>query len=500
VDYYVEAAGLGRLPGEVRIRGFVQSTSSNWGNNNVTTMFWRSASNFHVSPTSDILPMFWAVSQAAPFRRMHVLGDVQFDLSGWASGGFLADSIIEGRASLTTGQQWFTRNSNLGSWSGGNWNRTFVGTTGTPDEKWPEVPNTVVETTPVIREKPFLFIDQADEYFVFVPALTRSTQGVSWKDGPEDGETVPIEDFHIAFPESDTAATMNAALESGRHILFTPGIYNLEDTIHVNRPDTVILGIGLATLVPQTGKPALTTADVPGIKIAGIMVDAGVTASPVLIEIGPPGSGADHSPNPISLHDVFIRVGGAIAGKAEVCLVVNSHDVVIDHAWLWRADHGAGAEWDINTSRNGLIVNGDDVTIYGLFNEHFQEYQTLWNGERGRTYFYQSEIPYDPPSQELWMAGDTLGYASYKVADHVQEHEAWGLGIYSFFGVREDEDPGVRLQSAIECPDNPGIRFTHVSTFAGWHGGMNFPLNELGEPTNVQELKFFDGLRPDPVD
>jgi hypothetical protein len=218
--------------------------------------------------------------------------------------------------------------------------------------------------------------------------------------------------------------------------------------------------------------------------------------SPVLIEIGPPGSCADHADNPISLHDVYCRVGGAIAGKAQACLVINSHDVIVDHTWLWRADHGAGAEWDVNTCANGLIVNGDDVTIYGLFNEHFQEYQTLWNGERGRTYFYQSEIPYDPPNQASYMAGETLGYASYKVADSVRDHAAWGLGIYSFFGVRGDQDPGVFLQSAIECPDRPGIHFTHVSTFAGGFGGIHHSLNERGPATYAKNLRFFKGLNP----
>ena len=59
--------------------------------------------------------------------------------------------------------------------------------------------------------------------------------------------------------------------------------------------------------------------------------------------------------------------------------------------------HGVG--WTLNTSDNGLIVNGNDVTAYGLFVEHHQKFQVVWNGERGRTYFYQSEIPYDPPDQ-----------------------------------------------------------------------------------------------------
>jgi hypothetical protein len=70
--------------------------------------------------------------------------------------------------------------------------------------------------------------------------------------------------------------------------------------------------------------------------------------------------------------------------------------------------------WAESTADQGLIVNGDDVTIHGLFVEHFQKYQVTWNGERGRTFFYQCELPYDPPSQAAYMAGKTRGWAAYK--------------------------------------------------------------------------------------
>ena len=495
VDYYMHAAGLGQVPSDVTINGAVQSISSSF-NKRVTIMFWRAAENFQVQPVDAAEPVYWAVSQAAPYRRMHVKGDLQFDLGSWGSGGFLANSIVDGQAGLTTGQQWFTRNSEVGLWRGGIWNRTFVGTVGTPEEDWPETPITVVDRTPVVRDKPFLVIDDTDNFSVFVPALQQSTRGVTWKDGNEAGKHISLDDFYIAFPGEDSAATINAALDDGKHLLLTPGIYTLDAAIRVSRPSTIVLGIGLATLVPATGEPAFVTADVSGVVVAGLMIDAGLENSPVLIQIGAPGSDNDHSDNPTSFHDIFCRVGGALSGKADVCLEINSDDVIIDHAWLWRADHGVGAKWTVNRSKHGLIVNGDDVTIYGLFNEHFQEYQTIWNGERGRVYFYQSEIPYDPPSQQEWMNGETKGFASYKVADDVQSHEAYGLGIYSFFGVHQQRDPKARVTSAIEAPDRDGVSITHVTTFAGRFGGIDHPVNLLGEATNVEEVKFFDGLNP----
>lgn len=133
-----------------------------------------------------------------------------------------------------------------------------------------------------------------------------------------------------------------------------------------------------------------------------------------------------------------------------------------DNFWVWRADHGAGVGWYINTTKNGIIVNGDYVTLYALMVEHFHEYQTVWNGEHGRTYFYQSEIPYDVPNQVSWMShnGTKNGFAFYKVADHVNYHETWGMGIYSYF-----RDAPVKLHSAVESPIKQGVRHHNTSEF-----------------------------------
>lgn len=492
VDYYVQALGLGRTPGQVRISGAVQSTAST-EDNKVTTMFWRGAENFHVTPDRSA-PMLWAVSQAAPYRRMHINGSVNFDKGSWASGGVLANSIVEERAGLTTGQQWFVRNSELGRWEGGNWNRVFVGVEGAPPDTWPQKPTTVIDRAPRVREKPFLTVNEVGDYGVFVPELRRDTRGVSWRDGAEAGQWLPLETFHVARPDRDDARSINRALEQGKHLLLTPGIYELDSPLMIDRPNTVVLGLGLPTLVPQTGAPAMVTTDASGLKIAGLMMDAGPVRSPVLLRVGEEDASADHSANPTSLHDVYCRVGGAIAGKTRVCVTLNSHDVIADHFWLWRADHGTGAEWTVNEAAHGLVVNGDDVTIYGLFNEHFQHYQTLWNGERGRTYFYQSEIPYSPPSNAQWHDEGAPGYASYKVADHVQEHRAWGLGIYSFFRGEQTVANGVRLENSAETPDHPGIEITHIANFAGLNGGINHVINGLGPATEVGELTLFDGF------
>ena len=145
-----------------------------------------------------------------------------------------------------------------------------------------------------------------------------------------------------------------------------------------------------------------------------------------------------------------MRVGGATAGTTESCLQINANDVVGDNLWLWRADHGTGVGWTQNACNNGLIVNGDRVTMYGLFVEHHEQYQTLWNGNWGRLYFYQSELPYDPPSQDAWSHDGVNGYASYKVADQVTSHQAYGLGVYAVF----IDCTNISCFNAIETPTN----------------------------------------------
>ena len=57
-------------------------------------------------------------------------------------------------------------------------------------------------------------------------------------------------------------------------------------------------------------------------------------------------------------------------GKAGAGVAVNRGNVIGDHMWIWRADHGSGVGWISNAADTGLTVNGPDVTMYGLFVEH----------------------------------------------------------------------------------------------------------------------------------
>ncbi|MDL2079856.1 RICIN domain-containing protein [Streptomyces sp. GXMU-J15] len=478
VGFYTQVAGLGLTPDAVTVNGAVHAEADWFPPQNATQNFWRGAENLSVNPTGG--NDRWAVSQAAPYRRMHLRGNLALDDGGWASGGLFADTKVDGQVNSGTQQQWLTRNSQLGSWTGSNWNMVFVGSQGVPGTSFPNPPYTTVGQAPVTREKPFLYVDGDGAYKVFVPSVRTNSTGTSWAGGTPAGSSLSLDSFHIVKPGA-TAADINAALAAGKNLLVTPGVYHLDRTLQVNRANTVILGLGLATFVPDNGVTAMKVADVDGVKVAGVLFDAGTTNSPTLMEVGPPGASASHAANPTSLHDVYFRVGGAHVGRATTSLVVNSDHVIGDHTWIWRGDHGNGIGWNSNTGDTGLIVNGDNVTMYGLFVEHYQKYQTIWNGNGGRTYFYQNEMPYDPPNQAAWMNGSTQGYAAYKVADSVTSHQAYGLGSYCYFNV----NPSVTAERAIEAPNRPGVTFTSMVTVSlGGTGTIRHVINDRGGPSN----------------
>ena len=508
VGYYTDVAGLGASPTDVTINGHVdvynQCFTNPDGSPNCIALdnFWRSVSNLtiNVSGLSGCRSSgdFWAVSQASPMRRVNITGGnltlQDYCTAGpqYASGGFLADSatqyIINGSQ-----QQFFVRNSTFTGWSNAVWNQVFAGVPTAPAQSYPNPAYTTLTSTPVSREKPFLTVDAKGNYGVFVPDLERHLTGTSWSaTAATPGRQLPISRFFIASP-STPIAEIDLALLLGKDLLLTPGVYQLPHPIVVERPDTVILGLGLATLVPTAGNAAITVADVSGVHIAGLILDAGPENSPVLLKMGfglfgtslPRGGFFSHINNPSVLNDVYFRIGGATAGKATTSLEVDSADVILDNIWAWRADHGAGVGWTLNTADHGLVVNGDRVTALGLAVEHYQKEQVLWNGNAGETLFFQSELPYDPPSQAAWTEplarGTASGYPAYVVSDLVNTHQLFGSGIYSNFnqGLFIVED------NAMTVPDLPGIAIHDTGTvFLSGSGQISHVINKVGATAN----------------
>ncbi|MGW2517516.1 coagulation factor 5/8 type domain-containing protein [Streptomyces sp. NPDC001617] len=479
LGFYTSIMGLGLSPDDTTINGDV-TVDAGWFNGNATQNFWRSAENLALVPANGTNR--WAVAQAAPLRRMHVRGGLNLSPTGygWASGGYIADSRIDGQVGPYSQQQWYTRDSAIGSWLNGVWNMVFSGVEGAPAQSFPSPPYTTLDTTPVSREKPFLHVNSACGLRVFLPEKRTNARGVTWGNGTPRGISLPLSQFYVAKP-GVSAATLNQALAQGLHLLLTPGIYHLDRPIQVNRAGTVVLGLGYATLVPDNGVTALRVADVDGVRLAGFLIDAGPVNSPTLLEVGPRGASRDHSANPTTVQDVFVRIGGAGAGKATTSVVINNRHTIVDHTWVWRADHGDGVGWETNRADHGIVVNGDDVLCTGLFVEHFNKYDVQWYGQRGRTIFFQNEKAYDAPNQAAIQNGSVKGYAAYKVGDGVTAHEGWGLGSYCFYNV----DPSIVQHSGFAAPNRPGVRFHDLLVVSlGGQGQYEHVINDTGAPTS----------------
>ncbi|MBR5742485.1 MAG: hypothetical protein IKX85_01685 [Clostridia bacterium] len=482
MGFYTQVAGLGELPTDVKLgtfRSLARWLGRDPRNHNATCNFWRSLENLEL--TRDAI---WAVSQATDARRLQVDGNLFLhDERGWSSGGFLSDSLVAGKVDSGSQQQWLSRNCDWVKWEGSNWNMVFVGLGEgcAPEGTWPETKFTTVEKTPISREKPFLVFDAEKGYGVYVPSIRKDSAGRAWREGqakrpwitraedlPGDaGEDyiLSLDLFHVAKPETDTADAMNRALAEGKNLLLTPGIYKLEKPIRTDRDHVVILGTGLATLVSSAGNALLEIGGNEDIFVGGILFDAGEIRSADLMTVGAKGKKSGKKGGvPIVLSDLFFRVGGTPTERptqTENCLRIFSDNVVGDNFWIWRADHGSQVAWEKNYAKTGLIVDGDDVVTYALMVEHFEGYQTVWNGKGGRVYMYQSEIPYDVPSQEIWKSheGRVNGFASFKVGDAAEDFFAAGLGVYLV-----NRLASVEVFSAMEVPDRPGVRVEHICT------------------------------------
>jgi hypothetical protein len=501
VGYYTSVAGLGRSPGDVVINGSVYVRNQCVaGFCTALTNFWRSLSNLTINVTTPGFGCysgeFWPVSQASPMRRVDVNGFTTLmdycTPPSYASGGFIADSSFNG-STIVNGsqQQWLTRNSSIDGWTNGVWNQVFSGVTGAPPQCFPAHapcagPYTTLATSPVTREAPYLYMDASGNENVFVPSAQTNSSGTTWASGATPGVPIPIDQFYVAKP-GDSASTINDALHSGRNLLLTPGVYRLDQPIAVTRPDTVVLGLGFPTLVPTNGSAAMTTVRAKGILISGVIFQAGPVNSAVLLQVGSGRARSDNEgSDPSALTDVFFRIGGAEPGRATTSLVVDSNNVILDDIWAWRADHGNGVGWTTNTADTGVVVNGDHVTAYGLFVEHYQKYETIWNGNDGTDIFFQNEMPYDPPSQEAWMEAPGVdGWAAFKLGDTVTRFSGYGMGSYSFF----NQGVNIYAAHAFEVPTTlkPGSLNDLLTIFlsTAGSGGILNVVNDTGGSSTI---------------
>lgn len=509
VGYYTSIAGLGHSPMDVRINGALHSEprQAGDGSSDGLTTFYRSLANLSINPIQrpvgpdaprdrpeGVAPahtMRWATSQASSLRRVDIQGDLDLNGAYGATlfGAEIADSRITGTVNSGgdhgPGQaQYYTRDSQIGGWTGGSANLVFSGVEGAPDTDFGTRGITTLATTPASRPAPFLSLS-GDAYEVVVPNARIDHSGVSWATDNGVATHLPLSTFHIAKPD-ESAAMINASLAAGKNLILTPGVYRLEAPLEITRSDTVVMGMGYATLAPLAGQAAVEVGDVKNVVLSSLVVDAS-PGSDVLVKVG---TGANpnlgDAENPTTLSDLFVRVGGAQAGSTTTMVEINQSHVISDNTWLWRADHGTGVGWDENTSDHGLVVNGRNVTALGLFVEHHQKNQTLWNGERGQTIFYQSEMPYDPPNQTAWMDGSNEGYSSYKVAPGVTTHSATGTAIYSLFAASTAAGDPVHSRSSVEAPRRASVQLRSLTTAAiALGGGIRHVVNDIGDPVDA---------------
>jgi hypothetical protein len=515
VGYYTQVAGLGAMPQNTVINGaidvFNNLCTAGTQDCNSDVNFWRSLSNLtlnvHLPSTPpayapppgdpfgagcDNSAEFWSASQAAPIRRTIINGSVVFQdycaNNNFASGGFIADSKVSGTLEFNGNQQYLTRNSVIGGAAGcpnGLWNMVYSGVQGAPAPVFTGQcqQNTVLTASPVTQEEPFLYTDSSGNYQVFVPAVQHGSSGTSWGSGSEAGSSVPLSKFFVANPATPTAA-ITAALALGQDLILTPGVYHVSQPIVVSRPGAVVLGLGLATLVPQRGNAAMVVLPNAGVKLSGLIIDAGPVNSPVLLSVGFPGPSSASDPDLIQ--DVYFRIGGAetTTTSATVSLLDNAGNSIIDNVWAWRADHGNNVGWTANTADTGLVVTGNNVTAYGLAVEHYQKNEVIWSGQGGTDVFFQNELPYDPPSQSAWMDRGSSpaqnGYPAFLVTRGVKTFQGYGLGSYVVF---IQTTATLHDTEAFQAPHTPGVQFHDI--FGVWiagSGGLDSIINGTGGP------------------
>jgi len=499
VGYYTQVLGLGSSPDDVV---FSQSKGPHVPCNyrphhpGQLDTFWRSAENFKKTEST-----VWAVSQAAPIRRVHIGQNLSFTENGcWCSGGYLGNSVVDGIVSGGGQQQWFTRSTKVGSWEGIGWNAVFAGV----DVDGPQCDlrenacgtapfgpkqTVVADEVPLIAEKPFVSLDPSDEtkFVLNVPEVRASSHGPDWS----VGKTYSFKKVYVTKP-TDSSATINAKLQKGLHVVVTPAVYALDQPLRITHSNQTLLCLGLATLQSANGNAVVEVgAGISGVRIAGCLLEAGPKATDVLLQWGG-NSKQSSSFAPSFLYDVFVRVGGPTKYAAANTMVrIDSDNVIGDNLWLWRADHYDSGNYIVPIQDNrtvlgelpcdhGLVVTGNDVVMYGLFVEHAVKDQVIWSGERGATYFFQCEVPYD-----VTPAYAEEGYVAYRVDDSVSKHTLLGAGVYSFF-----RDYEVWMQTAISTPVQ--VQSSVVQPFVVFldgHGGINSTIN--GEGLGVGDLGGF---------
>ena len=280
VGYYTAVAGLGRSPGDVVINGSVYVRNQCDADSCIAlNNFWRSLSNLTINVTTPNFGCysgeFWAVSQAAPMRRVHVNGPTTLmdycTGPSFASGGFIADSAFDGGTVVNgSQQQWFVRNSSLDGWSNGVWNQVFSGVEGAPAQCFPARartcggPYTTLATSPVTREAPYLYVDARGQLQRLRPVGAARLPG---RHGPrpDAGRSIPIDKFFIADADRLRSDDQQRAGPRARTCSSPRASTTSTRRSRSSGPTPSCSGSASRRSSRPNGNVAMTVADVPGV-------------------------------------------------------------------------------------------------------------------------------------------------------------------------------------------------------------------------------------------
>jgi hypothetical protein len=332
-----------------------------------------------------------------------------------------------------------------------------------------------------------LAYDSTTETFVLLrPKIQDNAIGIISLDDDEKKE------FVLVYPTMDIVK-INAHLKEGSNLVFLPGQYYYSSPIIVTKPNTMILGLGYATINPTQGNIALRVNDAAfGVRLCGLMIEAGNIRSDSLVVIGDEEGGAGGlATEPTILYDIFPRVGGPTENAAAATMMtINQKYCTVMHTWMWRSDHTetvrSGLGVDKAQCDHALIVNGDGVRFFGLFVEHTLKEGIVWNGNQGAIHFLQSEFAYDVvyPWNYPMIRVTGSGFTGNN------------LGIYSYFANKfhQGSTKAPSVMSAI-LTDNTDATINYACTvfldastdkISGGAGSIQYVWNTLGHNSNVE--------------
>ena len=468
--------------------------------------FWRSMSHLKIDASGLGHVLRFSVSQAAPLREIEIEGRNDLLMCDWGtgggcgynSGGFIDNLVTKAKVKLGSQQQFYISNSKFKTLEAGAWNIVSNdnqgGFEGTGDRE------NVRDTW---SKFPFIGVDSKGLSNLKIPRLVaeynEQLKKYNWKVS-YDNKFVTVDNFITIKPDNDDEVIVfselninqiNNALSNKSGIIVMPGIYKLGGVIDV--PDNkVVLGIGLPTLICENDIGHCMKIGSEGVKIAGITFDAGTKGNlsdnrNTLLTVGEKGEG--NVANPTVLQDVYCRIARITEDQespsAYSCITINADYIIGQHLWLWRGDHDIQSQkvpWSINQAQYGLIVYGSHVKMYGLFVEHFENYQTVWDGQNGTITFYQSEMPYFLPENSgngnklvnCTLPDGVLEDKPYTetrevcpslyVTENADGFKGIGMGVYCYFPNKLGQKT-IKADAAIHAGESVTIGFSHIVTY-----------------------------------